>query len=308
MTIQFGPADCTGSAIQLYRLYHSTDASMKESFLAGEIKVADVATKPDSEKYKFTFDNPELRLSHYFKITAVNAMGEGPGSDTTEKAVIDFAPRQPSKPIVKKLSSSSVQVSSKVLPNGGSEIDKFKILLSKVTGEGVTSTQEFPVYEFYRGELEYTLSSLEPDTTYEVCVIASNCMGASDPSEKSDPVNLGKLLMLIIFLKTTKMGLDALVPLADPPQLEALPGGTCVKITLPDVSSISKPVIKAFRINWSEDKADFNSPLAATMRLDAAEKSTVVDHLHAGGLFFFAVSLIGAHEGGSLLLFSFIIH
>lgn len=83
--------------------------------------------------------------------------------------------------------------------------------------------------------------------------------------------------------------------------MEALPGGTCVKITLPDISAISKPVIKDFRINWSEDKPDFNSPLTATMRLDAAEKTTVVDHLRAGGLFFFAVSLIGEHEGESLL-------
>lgn len=198
MTIQFGPADCTGSAIQSYRLYHSTDASMKESFLAGEIKVADVASKPDSEKYKFILDNPELRVSHFFKITAVNAMGESPGSDTTEKATIDFVPRQPSKPIVKKMSSTSVQVSSKVIPNGGSEIDKFRILLSKVASEGESVTQEVPVYEFYRGELEYTLSSLEPDTMYELCVIASNCMGASEPSEKSDPVNLGKSLSLTV--------------------------------------------------------------------------------------------------------------
>ncbi len=70
-----------------------------------------------------------------------------------------------------------------------------------------------------------------------------------------------------------------------------------MKVTLPDITSISKPAIKAFRINWCEDSPDINSTLAATMRLDASETSTVIDHLHAGGLFFFAISLIGEHEG-----------
>jgi hypothetical protein len=165
---------------------------MIESFLAGEIKIADVAGKADIDKFKFTFDNPELRVSHFFKITAVNAMGESLGSDTSEKAVIDFVPNQPSKAVVKKLSSTSVQVLSSVTPNGGSEIDKFRILLYKKIGQEEATMQEFPVYDFHRGELENTLSSLEPDTTYEVQIIASNCMGSSKPSEKSDPVNLGE--------------------------------------------------------------------------------------------------------------------
>ena len=76
----------TGSAISSYRLYHSNDHSMKPSFLVDQILVTNMQL--EDGKIKFIFSNPELRLSHYFHVTAVNIMGESVPSEVSDKSVI----------------------------------------------------------------------------------------------------------------------------------------------------------------------------------------------------------------------------
>ena len=92
IVISVPPAECPGSAIQSYRLYHSTtDSSMKESFLVSELKVhgaPEHGEESKSTEIKFTINDPELRVSHWFRVSAVNAMGEGPLSEVTERGLI----------------------------------------------------------------------------------------------------------------------------------------------------------------------------------------------------------------------------
>ena len=101
---------------------------------------------------------------------------------------VDFAPSQPSKPNIKKLSSSSVQVSSKVVPNDGSDIEKFTIQVYKALDP---SNRRVIVVEAQRQELEFTVEGLEPDTQYQFEICAINSVGSSIPSEPSDSVNVG---------------------------------------------------------------------------------------------------------------------
>lgn len=86
ITILSDLGSATGSPIQSYRLYHSVDSSMKPSFLVDEISANKI--KLESGKIKFLFADPELRISHYFNITAVNMMGESIPSEISEKCVI----------------------------------------------------------------------------------------------------------------------------------------------------------------------------------------------------------------------------
>lgn len=192
----------TGSPIQSYRLYHSVDSSMDPKFLIDEISASNL--KLENGKIKFVFSNPELRLSHFFNVTAVNMMGESSPSEISEKCVIgkviklilDYAPSQPSKPIIKKLSGTSLQISSQITPNGGSDVDFFTVTIFKSSGESEENI-ETNSEVLYGSQLEHIIDGLELETSYEFQVVAKNGVGESIPSEKSDKIRLGILFSII---------------------------------------------------------------------------------------------------------------
>jgi len=189
------PGSTTGSAIESYRLYHSVDSSMSLKFLIDEISASNLEL--EGGKIKFVLSNPELRIPHYFNVTAVNKMGESICSDISEKCVIDFAPNQPSKPIIKKLSATSLKISSHVIPNGGSDVELFIISMFKPGEDRVTHFKTN--CEIIHGtHLEHVIDGLEPEIDYEFQVVAKNEAGSSIPSEKSDVINLGKNILIII--------------------------------------------------------------------------------------------------------------
>lgn len=282
----------TGSPIQSYRLYHSVDSNMESKFLIDEISSSNL--KLESGKIKFVFSNPELRLSHYFNVTAVNMMGESLPSEISDKCVIgninrvtvlDYAPSQPSKPIIKKLSGTSLQISSQITPNGGSDVDFFTISIFKSnedSEEKIKTSSEI----LYGTHLEHVIDGLELETSYEFQVIARNGVGPSSPSEKSDKIRLGIFLLIII--------LDALVPIAESPQILIL-NPTSVKIILPNIS-FKKPIIKEFRISWSPT-TDFQSDLATTITCPSNNSFYILEDLPECQSFYFGICLIGESSG-----------
>jgi hypothetical protein len=188
------PGSTTGSAIESYRLYHSVDSSMNLKFLIDEISASNLEL--EGGKIKFVLSHPELRIPHYFNVTAVNKMGEGMASDISDKCVIDYAPNQPSKPIIKKLSANSLKISSHVTPNGGSDVDLFIISMFK-PGEDRVIQFKTNSEIHYGTHLEYVIGDLESEIDYEFQVVAKNEAGSSIPSEKSDVINLGKNILII---------------------------------------------------------------------------------------------------------------
>jgi len=276
----------TGSPIESYRLYHSVDSSMEPKFLIDEISANNLELQ--GEKIKFVFSNAELRLSHYFNLTAVNKMGESISSDISDKCVIDYVPNQPSKPIIKKLSATSLQISSTVTSNGGSDVDEFTISMFKL-GEDGEILIKTNIENHHGSYLEHVIDGLEPETAYEFQVVAKNVVGSSIPSEKSDSINLGKNFAIII--------LDALVPVANSPQIQII-NSKSVKIIFPNISTIKKPAIKNFRISWSPT-TDFNSNEATTITCPSTNTTFVVEDLPESQSLYFGISLVGESSGNS---------
>jgi hypothetical protein len=105
---------------------------------------------------------------------------------------LDYVPEKPSKPNVRKLSSYAVKISCACTPNGGSDIDKFKIVVLKtVNATGETSSSEIVVNDIGGHQLEYTLDGLELETKYQFQINACNAVGSSPLSELSDVISLG---------------------------------------------------------------------------------------------------------------------
>jgi hypothetical protein len=75
-----------GSPPVRYQIYHSNDAEMVESFLIGEI---DADQNKGTEKMLvFDYKNPRIAVPHFFKVAAINAMGEGPLSEATDMVLL----------------------------------------------------------------------------------------------------------------------------------------------------------------------------------------------------------------------------
>jgi hypothetical protein len=88
INISLDQATCTGSPIISYRLYHCSQTDRKDAFLINEMKKEQLLQVLEGEKIKFSLENPELRIPHYFKVSAVNLMGEGPCSEWSEAGLI----------------------------------------------------------------------------------------------------------------------------------------------------------------------------------------------------------------------------
>nr|KAJ3422380.1 Lebercilin [Polyrhizophydium stewartii] len=291
------PASNGGSPIARYRVYTSPTASFAEKFLVAEIGV-DELIQEQGDAVAVSYYDPQIAVPMFFKIAAVNVLGEGALSETSPETIVDFAPNQPSKPVVKRISSSSVQVLSRVEPNRGSPVQSFLVLMFKsgdvgpeqqqAGGSAHGSTQMLglmdrkeivvPTLHGHPYDLTYTVEGLDRGTTYRFQVQASNAGGDSTFSDLSEEANI-----------------DVLVPAPGDLFVEIL-SASSVRAIMPSISSIEQPKIIGFKVAWSAEPDIVLSDTAPLVPADATDY--VVEGLTEGCSYYFAVCLVGEHEEG----------
>ncbi|KAJ3072595.1 hypothetical protein HDU98_003318 [Podochytrium sp. JEL0797] len=167
-----------------YQIYHSNDSKMQESFLIGEVAVE------VGQNLKFTYNNARIESMHYFKVVAVNTMGVGLFSEISDPIHMDCPPNRPCKPHITKLDYSSIHILTTCEPNGGTEIESWKIAYHN----GVENTTVTVKAHGAHNSLDYVVEGLQPGAPYIFNVSAVSQGGVSMASENSDDVNLGKIL------------------------------------------------------------------------------------------------------------------
>jgi hypothetical protein len=195
--ILFSPSTNSGSPVTSYRLYHSQTMDFKESFLTIDEKVENIPQRGDF--LVFIINEPQLAVPYYFKVSAVNLMGESVLSDISSETIVDMVPPRPEKPVVKKISSSSLKISCNNPVPLGSSPTKFKIKMCKIIdedGQNEELLQEIVVEQIIsvrNHEFQHTIDAVERGTTYKFAVRACNSQGDSEQSEWSDEVDIGNL-------------------------------------------------------------------------------------------------------------------
>ncbi|KAJ3025321.1 UNVERIFIED_CONTAM: hypothetical protein HDU68_007256 [Siphonaria sp. JEL0065] len=260
------------SAPTSYQIYHSNDPNMMESFLIGEVTVE--LGKP----LKYTYNNARIGITHYFRVAAVNTMGVGKYSEICDPILMDCPPNRPSKPHITKLDSKSIHILSSSEPNGGTEIETWKIKYTKAIENGGTSTEYVPSSGLHHS-LDYVIEGLEPGIPYIFNVSAMSQAGESEISENSDEVNL-----------------DMMVPVPDPPNVE-ITSATSVTFSLPSDPAVkygNRPKLIQYRILGYHD---MSSRTAVSVTCDINDTSFVLDGLDRGASYNFALALIGENAG-----------
>ncbi|KAJ3103421.1 hypothetical protein HDU97_010167 [Phlyctochytrium planicorne] len=290
-------------------VYHGNDPEMKESFLVGEVDAtippqpAPVEVEPteetdenaDEEKegnvevehepgtFFFHYKNPQTAIPHYFKVAAINAMGQGKFSEISSVAVIDVPPPRPSPPQLKKISSSSVMIVSTCVGNQGSDIECWRILYSKEEKKvdpehkpTATTTIFTAPPALDKGSLEFLIENLEPGTAYTFAVAAINGIGESEHSEFSEEIVL-----------------DEMIPIAEPPQVQVL-SPTSLKVTpRKQNAGYTGPKIIAYKIHATTNDTADGKPHTVTVRKGIDEPFAVVDRLDTGSSYFVSLCFIG---------------
>lgn len=197
--ISFKAPSSTGqSTITRYKLYYSELPNFKDPFLGIDEPVENL--KSSDGCLIMTLKDAQMTVPYYFKISAMNMMGEGPLSERSDLNYIDVPPPKPLKPVVKKISATSIQLVSSNVPCRGSPPSQFKITM--IQGHRDEKDQENMHKEFlamptisanHKKELKFTIDSVEPGKTYKFSVVASNSSGNSPPSDWSDSIDTGKL-------------------------------------------------------------------------------------------------------------------
>ncbi|KAI9332354.1 ciliary protein causing Leber congenital amaurosis disease-domain-containing protein [Obelidium mucronatum] len=257
-----------------YQIYHSNDPSMVESFLIGEVHVE------HGKPLRYTYNNARVGITHYFRVAAVNTMGVGCFSDICDPILMDCPPNKPSKPHITKLDSKSIHILTFSEPNGGTDIETWKITSTRLGGESntITNTQLVPASGIHHS-LDYVLEGLEPGIPYIFNVSAISSGGESDISENSDEVNL-----------------DMMVPVPDPPTIE-ITSATAVTFSLPPDPALKygdRPKLIQYRILGYHD---MSSRTAVSVTCGIGETSFVLDGLDRGASYNFALALIGEDAG-----------
>ncbi|KAJ1552679.1 hypothetical protein HK405_010410, partial [Cladochytrium tenue] len=197
-----------------YRVFHSNDGFVDDSFLVGEVASAAVPGGPanagagdapdatgtvavgggDEDALEYVYSVANLGELHYFRIAAVNAFGMGPPSETSDPVVLDQRPPRPAKPHVTRAGPGSIRVTASVEGHPGSRVERWKILY--VRSSGSEPAREVTV-EQGGAELGFTLQGVGDDgggdgtgARYAVAVVAVNACGESEASELSDEVDL----------------------------------------------------------------------------------------------------------------------
>lgn len=73
------------SAIRRFHIYHANEPTMNERFLIGEIDpVVELTQAIEKDELIFAYKDPQPLINHYFQISSVNALGEGPRSEVSD--------------------------------------------------------------------------------------------------------------------------------------------------------------------------------------------------------------------------------
>ncbi|KAJ3408066.1 Lebercilin [Chytridiales sp. JEL 0842] len=274
------------SAIKHFQVFHSNDESMDQCFLIGEIDCLNIETRSEehpNEKpsiFSFVYKNPQIGVPHYFKVAACNAMGRGAFSEVSDVGSIDIVPNRPSKPQIKKITSSSVRLQSSCEPNDGSSIDCWRLVYGKLPLDSsdsepqATTTlyiQQSSSLSAANNELDYLITGLEAGTKYQFKLIAINQAGDSSSSENNE------------------VNLDEMIPVANRPEVDIL-SPTSLVVHLPP-TQMDKPVITGYRVIISKS-LDLSQPIISTVR-PAVEKEFCAENLETGCSYYVAVNLVG---------------
>ncbi|KAJ2997155.1 hypothetical protein HDV02_005834 [Globomyces sp. JEL0801] len=260
-----------GSDTLSYKVYHSPTSDFKEYFLALNSPKEEVKSLEGSTSLKVCLSDPQIAVNYYFKVSAVNKMGEGPLSEMSSRSIIDFPPPAPNKPSVKRQTSSSVLIAALSKNGIGSPTVSFRIQLFKVVevnGEKVREAN--PDFEFkalatscatpgYK-ELQYQINELIPGTTYQVKVYAMNECGESEESEWSDEIDI-----------------EGLVPAMNSLQIEVASSDS-FRVILPTLDGTGKPKINGYKLKWSLSP-DMHPLLGKSDMIPLTEESVVVNGL-----------------------------
>ncbi|KAI8893171.1 hypothetical protein BC833DRAFT_313278 [Globomyces pollinis-pini] len=279
-----------GSDTLSYKVYHSPTSDFKEYFLALNSPKEEVKSLEGSTSLKVCLSDPQIAVNYYFKVSAVNKMGEGPLSEMSSRSIIDFPPPAPNKPSVKRQTSLSVLIAALSKNGIGSPTVSFRIQLFKVVevnGEKVREAN--PDFEFkalatscatpgYK-ELQYQINELIPGTTYQVKVYATNEYGESEESEWSDEIDI-----------------EGLVPAMNSLQIEVASSDS-FRVILPTLDGTGKPKINGYKLKWSLSP-DMHPLLGKSDMIPLTEESVVVNGLQDGATYYVTGCLVGDLEEG----------
>ncbi|KAJ3287006.1 hypothetical protein HK104_008794, partial [Borealophlyctis nickersoniae] len=316
-TSQPGTATSSHSPIQKYRIYHSNEPNALEEFFIAEVEVKRGASRrrkhkraqssnsdrvtesaggADGETARavggrggvvFVYNSPQLGVPHYFRVRAVNAMGVGEYSEKSDEVLVDIVPSQPGKPRIKKLTATSIRVCAATIPNGGSDIDTFRITVCKIPPESEGSKEDQVEHaetteekteilvpaspeSVNSGEFVHAIDELHPGTTYKLTVEAKNREGWSEASEFSDPVNLD-----IMIPSPSHFTIDITSP-------------TSAHVTLPPYPpEEGSPKILGCRVLASA-RRDMSDATAVAEFVPVEQTETDIDGLTYGGYYYFA--------------------
>jgi hypothetical protein len=209
--ISFNPSEIKGSAVLRYRLYHSAIESFEEHYLTCDESVEQL--REEKGNFILNVSKPRWATPYYFRLTAINLMGESILSNISKETRVDVPPNTPLKPTAKKISKNSIQISTTTPESKGSPIVKYRIISQKVTVQNDNleivpdSDQEYFIKIKPGKALEYKIE-VEHDTSYRFYVSAGNHVGFSEYSPWSDTFNIGIMELIRPLSSQTRIHQD----------------------------------------------------------------------------------------------------
>ncbi|KAI9360426.1 ciliary protein causing Leber congenital amaurosis disease-domain-containing protein [Zopfochytrium polystomum] len=255
-----------------YSIYHSNDGFTKDSFLIGEVKVSTA----DQEDLVFEYTNARFGEPHYFRVAAVNGMGMGEQSEVSDVIVLDCRTK-PKKPVAKKLSSSSVLLSSSVDKNSAAAVDKWKVLITQT--ERPEAEVGTVVLSQSGPSLEHAINGLEPGGTYSFSVIAVTAFGESEQSDPSDDVNL-----------------DHVLPIPEPPRFESITGTSLTVLFQEDALGEDAAILTKKRIILTSLSEE---PASTIVDCELSDTSFHFENLAPGTSYAVSVAFVSGSEEGA---------
>eukprot|EP00842_Homolaphlyctis_polyrhiza_P006747 jgi/Hompol1/7073/HPOL_005179-RA len=261
------PASNGGSQIKCYRVYTSTSPSFVEKFLAAEMSTDDLIH--DKEDFvAIMYYDPQIAVPLFFKVAAVNVMGEGAASETSAETIVDFPPSKPSKPAIKRISSSAVQVVSHVEPNRGSPVQFFVVMMYQGdSSQGIDAAS-----------LQVDSDELRRIEHKETVV----------PSLHAHPYDL----------VYTIEGLDRDVLVPAPGELVTeIVSASSVKAIFPSIAHIEQPKIVGFKVMWAVE-SDMLNLAGSSHTIPVSAADYLIQGLAEGQSYYISFCLVGEHEEG----------
>ncbi|TPX42006.1 hypothetical protein SeMB42_g05313 [Synchytrium endobioticum] len=270
----------TGTPITTYRLYKSTNPTMQDSTLLTEISIDQtILFDSDVKMEEYDYVNCQLGVTYYFAVVAVNAFGESETSEPSVASVLDLPPCQPSQPVPKKASRSSINLYMSTLPTGGSPAHTFRIQV-----DGLNKNKQ--VDESRRRDIlvtnvlnparcSYVISGLDASKYYRFQVWAKNAVGWSPPSAASEPVKL-----------------DEMVPPVDPPSVQIL-SSRSAQVCVQPVDSVQ---LDGTRI-YSALDADMDTETVACT-IPAHECDATIESAQPGAMMWIRACYVAGQQEG----------